>query len=36
MNDARREVTGTDRPTIEMDLCAVLAAPGPSDLVADT
>jgi hypothetical protein len=36
MNDPRREVTATRRPTIEMVLCAVLAAAGSSDLVAGT
>ena len=36
MNDARREVTRTDRPTTEMVRCAVLAAAGSSDLSADT
>ena len=36
MDDARREVTGTSRPTIEVTRCAVLAAAGSSDVVAST
>jgi hypothetical protein len=36
MNDARREVTGAGRPTIETMLCAVLAVAGSSDVVAGT
>ena len=36
MNDARRDVTATGRPTIEMVLRAVLAATGSSDPVAGT
>ena len=36
MNDARREVTGTGRPTIKMVLCAVLAAAGSGVVVAGT
>jgi hypothetical protein len=36
MNDARRAVTATRRPTIERVHCAVLAAAGSSDQVAGT
>jgi hypothetical protein len=36
MNDARREVTGTGRSTIEMIVWAVPAAAGSSDVVANT
>jgi hypothetical protein len=36
MNDARRAVTAIRRPTIEVVLCAVLAAAGSSDQVAGT
>jgi hypothetical protein len=36
MDDARRDVTGTGRPTIERILCAVLAVADSSDVVAGT
>jgi hypothetical protein len=36
MDDARRAVTGTCRPTMEVVLRAVLAAAGSSDVVAGT
>lgn len=35
MDDARRDVIGTDHPAIELVSCAALAAAGSSDLVPD-
>jgi hypothetical protein len=36
VNDARGEVTGTGRSTIERVLCPVMAAAGSVDVVAGT